>query len=338
MTWKWITTGAGGIFSGRSRGVARKFARDTYSAPVLFTPGRLRALVSAALVVLSWFTAAPASAVPVPSAQIDYGGTMRTYRLHLPAGGPPSGLVVNLHAAGATGADQAALTHYDAVADAYGFAVVYPDGIDYSWADGRGASVPDRQGVDDVGFIATLVDRLVAENGIPRGRVYATGLSAGGFMANRLACDRADLFAAIAPVAGTLGTNVGCNPSRPVSVLATYGTADPVVPFDGGPMTGRGGGSTVVSGPAMVDRWRQINGCPAPSDEALPSTGDGTETHRIASDGCAAGTSVVFMRVDGGGHTWPGVPEILPVQSVGAASRAFDASDASAQFFASHGR
>ncbi len=225
--------GCRGIFSGRSRGVARKFARDTYSAPVLFTPGRLRALVSAALVVLSWFTAAPASAVPVPSAQIDYGGTMRTYRLHLPAGGPPSGLVVNLHAAGATGADQAALTHYDAVADAYGFAVVYPDGIDYSWADGRGASVPDRQGVDDVGFIATLVDRLVAENGIPRGRVYATGLSAGGFMANRLACDRADLFAAIAPVAGTLGTNVGCNPSRPVSVLATYGTADPVVPFDG---------------------------------------------------------------------------------------------------------
>lgn len=339
MAWKRRVTAAGGVFSGRSRGVDRKFARDIYSAPVLFTPGRLTTVVSAALVALSWCLAGatPATAAPVPSAQIDFGGTMRTYRVHLPPGAP-SGLVVNLHAAGSTGADQAALTHYDAVADAYGFAVVYPDGIDYSWADGRGASVPDRQGVDDVGFIAALVDRLVAENGIPRGRVYATGLSAGGFMANRLACDRADLFAAIAPVAGTLGTNVGCSPSRPVSVLASYGTADPIVPFNGGPMTGRGGGSTVVSGPAMVDRWRQINGCPAPSDEVLPATGDGTETHRIASDGCAAGTSVVFMRVDGGGHTWPGVPEILPVQEVGAASRAFDASDASAQFFASHGR
>lgn len=335
-----MATVTGRFFSGRSPGVAQEFARDIYSAPVLFTPGRLRTVVSAALVALLGCAVAPppAWAAPLPSAQIDFGGTMRTYRLHLPAGGPPSGLVVNLHAAGATGADQAALTHYDGVADAYGFAVVYPDGIDYSWADGRGASVPDRQGVDDVGFISTLVDRLVAENGIPRGRVYATGLSAGGFMANRLACDRADLFAAIAPVAGTLGTNVGCNPSRPVSVLATYGTADPVVPFNGGPMTGRGGGSAVVSGPAMVDRWRQINGCPAPSDEVLPSTGDGTETHRIASDGCAGGTSVVFMRVDGGGHTWPGVPEILPVQSVGAASHAFDASDASGQFFASHGR
>ncbi len=302
---------------------------------------RMAMVASVALAVVAWCAAGPvpASAAPMPSAQIDFGGMMRTYRLHLPAGGgPPSGLVVNLHAAGATGADQAALTHYDAVADAHGFAVVYPDGIDFSWADGRGASVPDRQGVDDVGFIAALVDRLVAENGIPGGRVYATGLSAGGFMANRLACDRADLFAAIAPVAGTLGTNVGCNPSRPVSVLAAYGTADPVVPFNGGPMTGRGGGSTVVSAPALMDRWRQIDGCPAPSDEALPGTGDGTDTHRIASDGCAAGTSVVFMRVDGGGHTWPGVPEILPVQAVGAPSRAFDASDASGQFFASHGR
>ncbi|WP_372517071.1 extracellular catalytic domain type 1 short-chain-length polyhydroxyalkanoate depolymerase [Mycolicibacterium frederiksbergense] len=298
-------------------------------------------MVSAGLVLLSWCAAGvtPAWAAPVPSAQLDFGGMMRTYRLHLPAGGPPSGLVVNLHAAGATGADQAALTHYDAVADAHGFAVVYPDGIDYSWADGRGASMPDRQGVDDVGFISALVDRIVAENGIPRGRVYATGLSAGGFMANRLACERADLFAAIAPVSGTLGTNVGCNPSRPVSVLATYGTADPVVPFDGGPMIGRGGPSTVVSALALVERWRQIDGCPnAPSDEVLSAAGDGTQTHRIASDRCAAGTAVVFMRVDGGGHTWPGAPGILPVQTVGAPSRAFDASDASAQFFASHGR
>lgn len=340
MAGKQMTTVAWRFFFGASPGVARPFVRDTYSAPVHLRLRRLRSVLSAALAAVALGAAGPvpASAVPLPSAQIDFGGMMRTYRLHLPAGGPPSGLVVNLHAAGATGADQAALTHYDAVADAHGFAVVYPDGIDYSWADGRGASVPDRQGVDDVGFISALVDRLVAENGIPRGRVYATGMSAGGFMANRLACDRADLFAAIAPVTGTLGTNVGCNPSRPVSVLATYGTADPIVPFNGGPMTGRGGGSTVLSGPALVDRWRQVNGCPAPSDELLPATGDGTETHRIASHGCAAGTSVVFMRVDGGGHTWPGVPEILPVQAVGAASRAFDASDASAQFFASHGR
>src|SRR3954468_21255151 len=147
-----------------------------------------------------------ASASPVPSAKFDFGGLARTYTVHVPAGVEhPSGLVVNLHAAGATGAAQAALTNYDAVADTYGFVAVYPDGIDLSWADGRGASPADRRGVDDVGFLSALIGKLVAEFGIDPGRVFATGLSAGAFMANRLACDRADLVAAIAPVGGTLG-------------------------------------------------------------------------------------------------------------------------------------
>ena len=278
--------------------------------------------------------------MPAATANFDFGGLARTYTVHMPAGVEhPTGLVINLHAAGATGQDQAALTHYDSVADTNGFVVAYPDGIDFSWADGRGASVPDRQGVDDVGFIAALAGKLVAELGIDPGHVYATGLSAGAFMANRLACDRADLFAAIAPVAGTLGTSVPCNPSRPVSVMETHGTADPIVPFDGGAMTGRGGVSDIVAAPAMVQRWRSVDGCrAAPKDDELPDAGDGTSTDRSTSAGCSAGTSVVFMRVDGGGHTWPGAPEILPAQSVGPASHGFDASEASWQFFAAHAR
>jgi polyhydroxybutyrate depolymerase len=94
-------------------------------------------------------------------------------------------------------------------------------------------------------------------------------MSAGAFMVNRVACERADVFAAIAPVAGTLGVNVGCAPSRPVAVLATHGTADPVVPFNGGP-------SVIVSAPELAARWRQ------------------------------AGGDVVLKQIDGGGHVWPG--------------------------------
>jgi polyhydroxybutyrate depolymerase len=277
---------------------------------------------------------------PAQAAQFDFGGVPRTYTVHVPAGVPsPTGLVVNLHAAGATGADQAALSHYNAVSDAHGFVVVYPDGIDLSWADGRGASVPDRQGIDDVGFITALVGKLVADYGIAPGRVFVTGLSAGAFMANRLACDRADIFAAVAPVAGTLGANVGCNPSRPVSVLATHGTADPVVPFGGGAMTGRGGDSSILPAMAMVDRWRQLDGCQdVPAQDVLPNTGDGTVTTRFTSSACAAGTSVVSIRVDGGGHTWPNAPAFLPEQSVGATTHAFDASESSWQFFDTHAR
>jgi polyhydroxybutyrate depolymerase len=226
---------------------------------------------------LTGVAAGRAWAIPSQPERLDFGGLVRTYGVHVPAGlDHPVGLVVNLHGAGATGADQERDTNYDAVADAHGFIVAYPDGIDFSWADGRGPSQPDRQGIDDVGFITALAGKLVADFGIDPGHVFATGMSAGAFMVNRLACERADVFAAIAPVAGTLGVNVGCVPSRPVAVLETHGTADPVVPFSGGPMVGRGGPSDIVSAPELAARWRQ------------------------------AGGDVVLKQIDGGGHIWPG--------------------------------
>jgi len=160
------------------------------------------------------------------------------------------------------------------------------------------------------------VDRLSRDYGIPPGRVFATGMSAGAFMATRLACERADLISAIAPVAGSLGAAFPCAPSRSVSVLEVHGTADPVVPFDGGTMLGRGGYSDIVAPPAMAQRWRELDRCPAPVEDAPVGA-----VHRLTATGCADGTEVVFVQVDGGGHTWPA-----------------DASQASGQFFAAHGR
>jgi polyhydroxybutyrate depolymerase len=258
--------------------------------------------------------------------------------VHVPTG-HPTGLVVNLHGGGSTGAQQERLTNFDAIADANGFVVVYPDGIDNNWADGRGASEPDRRGVDDVGFLAALAGKLQKEYGIDPGHVFATGMSNGGFMSNRLGCDRADVFAAVAPVSGTLGVNAPCNPSRPVAVLEVHGTSDPLVPFDGGMMHGRGGESDIVSAPAMVDRWRSADGCQgAPAGETLPSTGDGTVVHRFTSTPCAAGTAVVFYQVDDGGHTWPGGPQYLPNAIIGSTTHAFAASEAIGQFFTTHAR
>ena len=249
---------------------------------------------------------------------LEFGGLNRTYQLHVPAGvDRPAGLVINLHGAGATGGEQASITNYNAVADQHGFVVVYPDGIDYSWADGRGASIPDRQGVDDVGFLVALADRLASDYNIAPGHVFATGLSAGAFMATRLACQRADVIAAIAPVAGSLGSAVSCAPSRPVSVFATNGMVDPIVPFTGGGRVGRGGPSDIVAPQAMVARWRDLDRCPAGPVEDVPAAG----VHRLTATGCAGGTEVVFVGVDGGGHEWFG-----------------GASDVSAQFFATHAR
>ncbi len=286
---------------------------------------RMTAVV-AALLFLVPFCSARASAFPGGDApgQLIFGGLPRTYQVHVPAGlDHPAGLVIDLHGAGSTGSGQAALTNYNAVADQHGFVVAYPDGIDFSWADGRGASIPDRQGVDDVGFLVALADQLSHDYGIDPGRVFATGMSAGAFMATRLGCERADVVSAIAPVAGTLGSAFPCAPSRPVSVMEVHGTADPVVPFNGGGMLGRGGYSDIVAAPAMAQRWRDLNRCPGPVEDALAGTGDATSVHRFTAAGCADGTDVVFIQVDGGGHTWPA---------------AFDASQAGGQFFATHGR
>ena len=102
-------------------------------------------------------------------------------------------------------------------------------------------------------------------------------------------------------------------------------------------MRGRGGSSTVVPAQGMADLWRSRNGCGPASEVPLPDAGDGMRSFR-SSSGCADGAAVVFTRVDGGGHTWPGAPTVLPVQQVGPTTRAFDASVDSANFFASHVR
>lgn len=266
------------------------------------------------------------------------GGMDRTYVMHLPPA-DPVGLVLSLHGGGGSGKGQKGLTDFDAVADANNLLVVYPDGYDKSWADGRGASPADRRHVDDVGFLAGLAEKLRNDYNIAPGHVFVTGMSNGGFMSNRLACDRADVFSAIAPVAGTLGVGVACNPSQPVSVWEAHGTADPLVRFNGGDVRGRGGVSHSISVKSMVDKWRSADGCQGePVVEILPNVGDGTIVHRIDSMACAAGTAVVLYQIDNGGHTWPGGKQYLPKAVIGPTSRALDGSESIAQFFLAHAR
>lgn len=266
------------------------------------------------------------------------GGMDRTYMLHVPAG-DPVGLVLSLHGGGGSGISQRALTGFDTVADAHNLLVVYPDGYDKSWADGRGASPADRHHINDVAFLVGLVTKVQHDYGVAPGHVFVTGMSNGGFMSNRLACDRADVFAAVAPVAGTLGVGVACNPSQPVSVWEAHGTADPLVPFKGGAVRGRGGLSHSISADTMVDKWRSADGCQGDTAmEVLPDVRDGTVVHRYESTGCAANTEVVFYKIDRGGHTWPGGKQYLPTAVIGPTTRALDGSEAIAQFFLAHAR
>ena len=161
--------------------------------------------------------------------------------LHVPR--PPVRLVINLRRR-QTGSEQAAVTSYNAVADQYGFVVAYPTGSTSSWSRRQRVSVPDRQ-VSDVGF-PWRPDRPADPRlrHPARPKVFVTGMSCRRVMANRLACRRADLVPAVAPVAGTLGVRVLCNPSRPVSVLQIHGTTDRSCRSTNSPMVRRGGQTT----------------------------------------------------------------------------------------------
>jgi polyhydroxybutyrate depolymerase len=269
---------------------------------------------------------------------LPYGGLNRTYLVHVPPG-PPVGLVLNLHGGGGTGAGQRGLSDFDSVADSNNLLVVYPDGYDKSWADGRGAAPADRRHLDDIGFLVALVNKLRNDFNVAAGHVFATGMSNGGFMTNRLACDHADVFAAIAPVSGTLGVGVACNPSRPVSVLDAHGTGDAIVPYNGGVVRGRGGLSHSISVNSLVDRWRAVDRCEgAPTSEQLPQVGDGTVVRRFDSRPCADNTEVILYQIEKGGHTWPGGKQYLPKAVIGSTTGAFDGSQVIAQFFVTHGR
>jgi polyhydroxybutyrate depolymerase len=195
--------------------------------------------------------------------------------------------------------------------------------------------------VDDVGFLSALIDKLSRDYRIDPKRVYSTGISNGGFMSQRLACDLADKIAAIAVVAATMGRDLAgrCKPSRPVSVLLIQGTEDPLVPYEGGRVQVPGGGA-IISAPEAVKKWVGLDGCNGqPKRDSLPdSANDETRTRRESYGGCREGTAVVFLAVEGGGHTWPGGPQYLPVRRIGRASRDFNASELIWEFFAAHGR
>jgi polyhydroxybutyrate depolymerase len=183
----------------------------------------------------------PAHAGQAVPRSLEVGGQTRTYRLYTPPGfgrESPAPLVLVLHGGGGDGAKMERLTAFSALAQREKFLVVYPDAMYRNWNDGRGAAVSrvHRERIDDLGFIATLLDALTREYHIDASRVFATGISNGAIFSHFLAAQLSSRIAAIAPVAGGIADPFyqRFSPDRPVSVLILQGTADPLVPYGGG--------------------------------------------------------------------------------------------------------
>jgi polyhydroxybutyrate depolymerase len=294
--------------------------------------------------------------ISVPEAGVPDGG-VRQAIVHVPEsydGTKPAMLVLNFHGLLEPNTLQEAVSHMTEESDKRGFIVAYPAGlavgIGLSWNAGGCCG----NTLDDVGFIRDLVESLESTYCIDPKRIYATGLSNGGMMSYRLACEAADVFAAVAPVAGS---NVfsPCAPSRPVPILAFHGTGDQIVPFNGG----KDGLVGVLVFPPVsysIDLWRHLDGCPdapAPDDaSAAPmpsdSTADGGPSSSLfagstevsqkgdsachAWTGCKGGSEVELCTVVNGGHAWPG-GEALPT---GKTSTDINATSTIIDFFEKH--
>ncbi|KQT31302.1 hypothetical protein ASG29_15175 [Sphingomonas sp. Leaf412] len=247
--------------------------------------------------------ATPAAAAPCTSdclAPGDYnerlvvGGVERTYAVHVPAsyrGGTAVPLLLDLHGYTSDIAQQRFLSGQLRQSDLRGFIVVWPQGLNRSWnAYGCcGASLAG--GVDDVGFLRTLVSTLKRRSNIDDARVYVTGLSNGGSMTHRLACEAADVFRAAAPVSFTLNREAAaCRPSRPIPVVAFHGTSDVLVQYYGGLL--------FQSAPRSRDAWGQVDGCTGTPVVTPLRLGSRSEIFT----NCRGGVRTGLVTILGGGH------------------------------------
>ncbi len=239
---------------------------------------------------------------PPQIGRITLGGVERTYVVFRPPSLNPkqqAPLIIAMHGYTVDTSWMESTTHFDDLATRDGFVVVYPQGLDNAWNAGRCCG---HDSIDDVGFIRTVIDRLVADEHVDPKRIFATGMSNGGLMAQRLACEAADRITAIASVSGSL-VSEPCNPSRPIAVLEMHGLEDDLVPYQGGAVAGLTDFPPTMSN--MQD-WASRDGCAASAAQSQEGI-----TTIYSWSACRDGSSVVLEAIAGAGHSWFG-PDQMP--------------------------
>jgi len=241
------------------------------------------------------------------NSSIIHDNLTRDYILYLPAtydGSESVPLIINFHGYGSNAFEQMNYGDFRPIADTAGFLVVQPqgellNGISH-WNVG-GWTIGST--VDDVGFTAALIDSLSELYNIDEDRVYATGMSNGGFMSFLLACQLGDKIAAVAPVAASMTpeTYDECSPDHSMPILQFHGTTDNVVPY----------GGAIWTKPVQdaIDYWVEYNNCyPLPTIIEIPDNdpNDGSTVEHIIYPSGNNGVRTEHFKIYGGGHTWPG--------------------------------
>jgi len=279
------------------------------------------------------------------SRSLEVRGRTRDYLIHVPeklAQSKSWPVVLAFHGGGVNAESMIGFSGLNETADREGFLVVYPNGTGrlpttHTWNGGNCCGYAMTQNVNDVAFVAALLDDLATVAPLDVKRVYATGMSNGGILAYRLASELADRIAAIAPVGGPMGTET-CSPKQPVSVIHFHGSNDQYAPLKGGQGTRSLSKTNFYSVDHSVQAWINANGCPAePETTTLPDkAGDGTTITRKVWGPGRDGSEVVLYVIEGGGHTWPGRQPRLEI--LGKSTKNISANDLMWEFFKKHPR
>jgi len=243
-------------------------------------------------------------------------GPRRTYRLHVPQGYDPTRqrpLVVVIHGAYSNSRQMVERTGFDELADHEGFIVAYPDGIGVlgllqHWNAGFCCGKALADGIDDVGFVAAVIDEVSRALAVDQGRVFLVGYSNGGMLAYRMAAEMPERLAGVAVFAATVGVRSSTGvehllpkPAGPLPVLHLHGRADENVPYEGGRPAR--GSFALASARESASFWAISNGC-----EGEPARLEERDRHVVRetwSAGCAE-TPVVLLSLEGWDHSWPG--------------------------------
>lgn len=278
-------------------------------------------------------TAGPRCPSPLPrpagSAResIESGGLTRSYVVHIPPrydGAVAAPLLLLLHGYAGTAQFMEQYTGIDASADQRGYVALIPDGqgSPQFWNEAQAAGA-----ADDVAFTRDLLAKVEGEVCVDPARVFVEGYSNGGGMAQVLACQIPDTFAAIGLVASTYGD---CMPKLPV--VAFHGTADPLLPFDGSATPVGGVGGTTPPVRMFLSEWAARLGCDRLPAISQPAAGVELSTFKNCPGG--DGQALLYA-VLGGGHTWPGATHPIDMLQ-GRTTQAISATGAMWDFFASH--
>jgi polyhydroxybutyrate depolymerase len=262
-------------------------------------------------------------------------GLKREFVTYLPAGsdsGDAMPVIISLHGRLGTAEGEMKFSDFRPIADREKMIVVCPQGINRSWNDGRGTPA-HKKGINDVKFIDELISYVLKTYHADPKRVYLTGMSNGGFMTSRLACELPDRIAAIAVVAASMDQDENYAPKKRMPAMYIQGTADPLVPFAGGPMK-RGAGGAIYGHEDVLKAWATADRCDAKAAIInLPvMVNDGTSITKAIYEG-PNGIKVIGYTVNNGGHTWPGGTQYLPKAIIGSLSHNMNACEVIWNFF-----